>query len=121
MSDHADMIDAMAEEIEALRARLSEVEAEREQDRLIWERQLADIAAERDAYKWNAGLAMARENDALRADQKRMREALVGVQSTARYGPCWCDNSHAVESYGHQPKCLAATAALSSTTRQANS
>lgn len=46
------------------------------------------------------------------AENTRLRAALEGVKSTQRGYLCWCDNSHNAVEHGHQPKCLAATAAL---------
>jgi hypothetical protein len=48
----------------------------------------------------------------LEATSARLRTALEHVSSTARSEQCWCDNSHDVARWGHQPKCEAAKAAL---------
>ena len=48
------------------------------------------------------------------ADSERavLLKALLGVRSPARGYPCWCDESHNNVEHGHQPKCIAALAAL---------
>lgn len=50
--------------------------------------------------------------DRYHRERNDAREALRGVKSTARGYLCWCDNSHNNVQHGHQPKCVAATAAL---------
>lgn len=48
----------------------------------------------------------------LRAERDRLKAALQGVTSTQRGYLCWCDNSWNAVEHGHQPKCTAASAAL---------
>lgn len=57
-------------------------------------------------------VALVYSHGALIAAAPALLEALRGVASTSRPN-CWCDQSNDVRAYGHQPKCIAAGAALS--------
>lgn len=109
MSDHADMIDAMAEEIDALKQRLSEVEAEREKEiEQACAAERAEIAfdiAENPNSEWTREL---RESFALnnigRTAPERMREALnierMRANLHATFNGGW-QNEREIEAFHH--------------------
>ena len=96
-----DVIGARETELKEAEAQLSVLRGELAQAKADWR---AENNRHTETIKELAELSAART---------RLREALAGVRSTARGYPCWCDASHNSVEHGHQPKCEAATAALS--------